>query len=472
MTHPDPAFPALHGRPARGWLNDPNGCAHLDGRYHVFFQHNPHAPEHDRIVWGHASSADLVSWRPEPAALVPRAGEPDSFGCWTGCLVLDSGVPTAVYSGATAPGGLADVLLARGDDDLRRWRQGHRPVAPRPTDPRITDVRDPFVVPVGGRRYAVQGAGAIGGPPQVLVYDCTDLTSWVPLGALLTGDDPVAAEIAAADIWECPNLVPLDGRWVLVVSLWRHRADGGSPLAGVRYLVGDLTVGAAGPRFVPASGGRLDLGDCFYAPQLLVTPDRVLLWAWAREDGRPATDVAAAGWSGALTFARELAVRDGAVVSRLAPELAGLRDGPAREVGSGAPLPGPAFEVEVAPGPGWVELLLAGAAGETVVARWPSHPDRPTRALVDGSMIEIEDGARGSVHAACLSRAGRGVAAAHRRRAGRPGSGPSPTRPRGRAERRQRADRGRHNTAARSASMLPSSQTRARSARSAVSALQ
>jgi beta-fructofuranosidase len=36
--HPDPAFPALHGRPAAGWLNDPNGCAYVDQRYHVFFQ--------------------------------------------------------------------------------------------------------------------------------------------------------------------------------------------------------------------------------------------------------------------------------------------------------------------------------------------------------------------------------------------------------------------------------------------------
>ena len=290
----------------------------------MFFQHNPHAPVHDRIGWGHASSADLVSWRPEPDALAPRVGEPDSHGCWSGCLVLDDGVPTAVYSGVRTEGGVADVLLARGSADLRRWRQESHPVAPLPTDPRIAQVRDPFLMCIDGRRYAVQGAGAIGGPPQVLLYDCTDLTRWVPLGPLLTGDDPVAARVAAADIWECPNLVRIDGRWVLVVSLWRHRADGGSPLAGVRYLIGDLVPGERGPRFAPESGGRLDLGDCFYAPQLLVAGDRVLVWGWAKEDDRPADDVRAAGWSGSLTFARELAVRGGAVISRLVPELLGL----------------------------------------------------------------------------------------------------------------------------------------------------
>jgi beta-fructofuranosidase len=390
--HPDPAFPALHGRPARGWLNDPNGCAHVDGRYHVFFQYNPHAPVHDRITWGHASSADLVSWRPEPVALSPRPGEPDSFGCWSGCLLPDGGVPTAVYSGVRGPGGRADVLLARGTSDLRHWRPDGGPVAPPPGDERVVELRDPFVLTVDGHRYAIQGAGAIGGPAQVLVYDCADLTRWVPLGPLLSVDDPVAAEIAPADVWECPNLARIDGHWVLVVSLWRHRADGGSPLAGVRYLIGDLDTGRGRPRFTARTGGRVDLGDCLYAPHLLAAGDRVLLWGWARDGPRPAAHVAAAGWSGALTFARELTVADGALASRLVPELVGLRAGPARPVEPGRPLPAPAFEVQVEPGAGPVQLVLVTAAGETAVGTWATAPDRPTRALVDGSLIEIEDG--------------------------------------------------------------------------------
>ena len=30
MTHPDPSFPTLHGRPDHGWINDPNGLAVID----------------------------------------------------------------------------------------------------------------------------------------------------------------------------------------------------------------------------------------------------------------------------------------------------------------------------------------------------------------------------------------------------------------------------------------------------------
>jgi len=44
--------------------------------------------------------------------------------------------------------------------------------------------------------------------------------------------------------------------------------------------------------------------------------------AWSPEvAGRPAAEVAAAGWSGALTFCRELFLDGDTLVSRPAPEL-------------------------------------------------------------------------------------------------------------------------------------------------------
>jgi beta-fructofuranosidase len=49
--HPAPSFPALHGRPGRGWVNDPNGLAVIDGRYHLLFQYNPDRSLHERIRW-------------------------------------------------------------------------------------------------------------------------------------------------------------------------------------------------------------------------------------------------------------------------------------------------------------------------------------------------------------------------------------------------------------------------------------
>ena len=52
-----------------------------------------------RIVWGHASSADLVRWEHEPVALVPNSEGRDAAGCWSGTTVLDTdGTPMMLYT--------------------------------------------------------------------------------------------------------------------------------------------------------------------------------------------------------------------------------------------------------------------------------------------------------------------------------------------------------------------------------------
>jgi len=378
----DPSFPALHGRPPQGWVNDPNGCSYIDGRYHVFFQHNPDAPVHASIKWGHASSTDLVTWRQEPIALVNRPGELDEYGCWTGCVVDDDGTPTAVYSAVADATRRAEVLLARSDRGMRTWGQGHKSAAGRPDDPAITDVRDPFVFTMDGRRYAIQGAGHRQGSGRILGYDCDDLTSWTYLGPVLTSADPVAADLASGNVWECPNLVRFGERWVLIFSQLCHLGD---TLAfdGVRYLVGDLSTGPDGLRFAPTAGGAVDLGPSFYAPQVLCRPDRILIWGWSPEGAaRSPAEVAAAGWAGTLTFCRELLLDGDRLVSRPVPELAALRREPLTVV-AGEAIGATAFDIEIAAGT--ATLSLVDGQRSTPVASIQA----PARILVDGSLVEI-----------------------------------------------------------------------------------
>ena len=144
-AHPDPAFPSLHGRPPYGWVNDPNGCSFVNGRYHLFFQYNPDAPVHGGIKWGHVSSADLLHWRQHPIALVNRPGELDEYGCWSGSVTDDAGVPTAAYSAVADKSFRSVVLLARSDRDMLHWHQDREPAAGMPDDPAISHARDPFL---------------------------------------------------------------------------------------------------------------------------------------------------------------------------------------------------------------------------------------------------------------------------------------------------------------------------------------
>jgi beta-fructofuranosidase len=381
--HDDGARPLLHIHPERGWLNDPNGLCRIDGTYHVFFQYNPAEPVHGGICWGHVSSTDLLRWNREPVALAPRPDRPDRDGCWSGCIVDDGGVPTAVYTAVSDTPNDAGVVLARSDRSLRNWVADDAPRIGTPDDPAISQVRDPFVFGYRGHRYAVQGAGHEHGSPQLLLYGCDDLERWTFLGPLLTADDPIAAGVAPANIWECPNLFRLGESWVLIISLWRS-AEGGHELSGVRYLIGELVEEAGGLRFETTSGGTVDSGPTFYAPQVLVEPDRVLLWGWAWEGADRGMDrVIAAGWAGTLTSPRELVLVDGGLVSRPAAELTGLRrEALAYEPGSVVRTD--AFEVGSLHG---LRLRLVDeVTGEQQVV---AKADGPARLLVDGSLVEL-----------------------------------------------------------------------------------
>ena len=292
------------------------------------------------------------------------------------------GVPTAVYTANPDDARRAVVALARSDRSLLSWQQDDAAVVATPVRPGLDEVRDPFVFSYDGRRYAVQGAGHRNGRPQLLVWACDDLTQWQELGALLTDDDPVAAQLTAANIWECPNLVRIDDQWVLLLSLWAWANDT-HRLVGVRYLLGDLVADGIGLRFKATSSGVLDNGPAFYAPQVLPGTDRTLLWGWAWEIGRTPDQIIHAGWAGMLTFPRELFVRDGDLCSRPAAELTGLRSA---ELSWQQPFQEHAFEI-VANGPTTLRLIEGnqqrhGGRGDRLGARpgkdlrrWQHHRD-------------------------------------------------------------------------------------------------
>lgn len=416
-AHPDPAFPRFHPRPAQGWINDPNGISHINGRYHVFFQYNPDSARHHKIAWGHVSSADLVRWEEHPVALRPQHGGPDEYGCWTGVVTDDGGVPTAAYSGVRGDGGHSQVVIARGSEDLVHWEQTGHVAASMPDDGQVTAVRDPFIFRFNGKRYAMQGAGLANGHAALLLYTVEDMSDWKYQGIWLTSENPVAAESTPAEIWECPQLVRVpdaagsggdSGTWLMMFSLWLS-GDAHEHANGVGHLVGSLTEDPATglPVFTPRGGGQSDLGRDFYAPQIVALEDRALLWGWANEGpgrdgrrGRSQDEIDAAGWAGVLTFPRELSVVDGALAVSPAPEIDGYRGAMTASHAAGSVVL-PAFaEALVTGGTGTgrgdgaggdtaVELLLVGDGSRQTVFSGAVEPGEELRVFVDASLVEV-----------------------------------------------------------------------------------
>ena len=52
------------------------------------------------LVWGHASSSDLVDWEHEAIAIEPTLEQYDADGCWSGNVAIDDdGIATMLYTG-------------------------------------------------------------------------------------------------------------------------------------------------------------------------------------------------------------------------------------------------------------------------------------------------------------------------------------------------------------------------------------
>lgn len=407
--HPMPAqippFPHLHVRPQCGWVNDPNGIGHWDGQWHVMYQWNPNEPRHRDVHWGHMTSPDLLSWRDEGIALRPRPDSIDAAGVWSGVAVQESAGVALVYTAVPDHAHHAGVAVARQGVD-GTWTQPDRTATEHPDLAQWLEVRDPFIVSVAGRRFGVMGAGTPGTRRgAALVYDADDLDHWSLLGALLVADELPDDMTGPGAIWECPQLLPIGDRWLLVVS-WDDgattpsvaQAGSSARRQGVTGYVGDLDVTGPVPRFLPRTETAFDHGPDFYAPQLVADGDRLLAWGWSWEgrgtgaNQRDEREIAESGWAGTLTFPREVVI-DPSGRARCVP---------ARELDR---LVGEPLEVSRA-GEGWsvntsepawtfatgdsdVVLDLVDSSTGSARPIWSTSRMGPTRAFIDGSIVEL-----------------------------------------------------------------------------------
>ncbi len=301
----DPHRPHYHFLPPAHWMNDPNGLMHLKGKYHLFYQHNPAGAFHANMHWGHAQSTDLVHWKHLPIALAPTPGGPDKDGVYSGCGVINNGIPTLVYTGVRPQ----VQCLATGSEDMITWaKYDKNPVIGAPPEGlEVTGFRDPCVWQESDRWYMLVGSGIkdLGG--TALLYASGNLTDWEYLHPIYVGDKTVTGEM-----WECPTFFPLGDKHALLVST----------VGTVLYFVGTWSE----LRFSPESQGRVDFGDSFYAAQAF--PDeqgRRIVFGWLREN-RGVGLQKEAGWSGVMSLPRIPFVREeGGLGMGPAPEITLLR---------------------------------------------------------------------------------------------------------------------------------------------------
>ena len=253
--------PQFHFSQKLGWNNDPNGMVYQDGKWHLYFQHNPYGWKWGNMHWGHAVSDDLVHWKQLPIAIYNKARGDYAF---SGGAVVDEKNTAGWQRGDQPPivaswtsTGRGECLAYSNDGGLTFTEYEGNPVVRH-------DGRDPKIIwhnEAGHWVMAVYDESKEDGR-SVAFYSSPDLKQW-------------KLESKLPNYYECPEIfeLPVDGdpentRWIVFA------ADG-------RYAVGTFD----GKEFTPEHEGkhRLHHGS-YYASQLFSNaPDgRKIQIGWAQ----------------------------------------------------------------------------------------------------------------------------------------------------------------------------------------------
>lgn len=306
----DPLRPQFHLLPRHNWMNDPCAPRFWNGKYHMFFQYNPHAPVWGDMHWNHGTSPDLIHWKHEPIALSPGPHAFDAFGIFTGSVLPGMDVATVLYTGVSHSSpeqetirgeGLREVqcLATSVDPDLRVWQKLEKPVidAP-PAGLKVTGFRDPCPWKDGDTWYLGIGSGIEHQGGAVLLYTSKDGRNWRYLHPLAQGNwnrGTQSNPVDTGEMWECPDFFPLGNKHVLLYSTERK----------VYWNVG--TFDKEELRFHTETSGLLDHGSYYAMKSMLDEKGRRILWGWV-EEIRPAEACTQAGWAGCMALPRVLSI--------------------------------------------------------------------------------------------------------------------------------------------------------------------
>ena len=318
-------YPHFHVTGGVGWINDPNGFSLYRGEYHLFFQYYPFATHWDSMHWGHVKTRDFIRWERLPCALAPDK-EYDKDGCFSGSAIeLRDGRHLLMYTGVrkTDDGQEFQTQCLAFGDGIDYEKYENNPVIDAkllPPDGSPVHFRDPKIWQDGEKFYAVAGNLHNDGNGAVLLFESDDALRWRRVGTVASSENRLGR------MWECPDLIRLGGKDVLIVSPQEMRTE------GMEFLYGNTTLCLIGELGADGSLKReqeqtIDYGLDFYAPQTVLTADgrRVMIaWMqyWNSVDIRPIEDLP---FFGQMTLPRELDVRGGRLIQNPVRELENYR---------------------------------------------------------------------------------------------------------------------------------------------------
>lgn len=303
----EPYRPQVHYTVHHNWMNDPNGLCYKDGVWHLYYQYNPGGIDCNfgAMSWGHAESTDLMHWSEREPVLYPD----EKGAMFSGCSVVDTDNKAGFGAGAilafyTASAEKQLICLAVSTDGGQTFQKHAGPFNGAIINSTgLNNFRDPKVVWDAEHGQYVMVI-AKGWDQGLEFWRSTNLLDWSFVPYVFHAEQ----HRCNLGQYECPDLIKLGEKWVLILSTMPGGYITGS---GTMYFVGTMTPEGY---FLADEGDYplwLDYGaDNYAAVSWNNAPDgRVVSIGWMNNwDYAPACP--AFPWKSAMTLPREYSLRD------------------------------------------------------------------------------------------------------------------------------------------------------------------
>ena len=215
-----------HHTPLYGWMNDPNGMFYKDGVWHLYYQYNPYGSQWENMTWAHSTSTDLIHWKNQGEAI-----QPDALGTvFSGSSVVDKENTAgfgkdAVVAFYTSAGAAQTQSIAYSTDNGETFKKYvNNPILTSD----VPDFRDPNVF---WNEEVKQWNLILAAGQQMNIYSSKNLKDWKYESSFGEGYGNHGG------VWECPDLLKMGDKWVLICNI-----NPGGPFGGsaTQYFVGSF----------------------------------------------------------------------------------------------------------------------------------------------------------------------------------------------------------------------------------------
>lgn len=216
--------PIYHHTPAYGWMNDPNGMFYKDGVWHLYYQYNPYGSQWENMTWAHSTSTDLMHWENQGEVI-----QPDALGTiFSGNSVVDKentagfGKDVVIAFYTSAGNAQTQSLAYSTDNGMSFKKYANNPIITSD----VPDFRDPKVF---WNDDLKQWNLILASGQQMNIYSSKNLKDW-------KYESCFGEEYGNhGGVWECPDLLKIGDKWVLICNI-----NPGGPFGGsaTQYFVG------------------------------------------------------------------------------------------------------------------------------------------------------------------------------------------------------------------------------------------